>query len=132
MTRAGPISLRERFAALRFLADRTPETDAETGEGAFAELSPCNGGGVYIAHFAGNSEWERHRSGDEPVLVVEGAATLVLLVDGAEVHNRLREGELLVVPKGTWHRFIVPEGVKLLTVTPQPTDHSAGSPDDSA
>ncbi len=36
----------------------------------------------------------------------------------------LKAGMLTVVPQGCWHRFHAPHGVTLLTVTPQPTDHS--------
>jgi len=34
-----------------------------------------------------------------------------------------------VVPQGTWHRFEAPVGVKVMTVTPLPTDHRADRPD---
>jgi hypothetical protein len=30
---------------------------------------------------------------------------------------------MAIVPQGVWHRFEVPEGITLMTVTPQPTDH---------
>ena len=32
-------------------------------------------------------------------------------------------GMLTVVPQGAWHRFQAPEGVTLMTATPQPTEH---------
>jgi hypothetical protein len=28
-----------------------------------------------------------------------------------------------IVPKNTWHRFEAPDGVSLMTATPQPTEH---------
>jgi len=31
---------------------------------------------------------------------------------------------MIVVPQGCWHRFHSKTGVRLMTVTPQPTDHS--------
>jgi hypothetical protein len=31
---------------------------------------------------------------------------------------------LAVVPQGAWHRFHAPDGVTVLTATPQPTEHS--------
>lgn len=130
MSKAKPISLQQQMSTLKHLAHRTPETTAEEREGAFAELSPYRDGGIYIGHFSGSSEWERHAGGDEIVFVVEGAATLVLIVDGGEIENELQEGELLVVPENTWHRFKVPGSVKVLTVTPRPTDHSAQRPED--
>jgi len=37
-------------------------------------------------------------------------------------------GELIVVPQGVWHRFETPEGVKVVAVTPKPTDHQVNRP----
>lgn len=37
-------------------------------------------------------------------------------------------GELIVIPQGTWHRFESPEPVKVVTFTPQPTDHQVVRP----
>ena len=30
---------------------------------------------------------------------------------------------VLIVPQNTWHRFEAPDGVSLITATPQPTEH---------
>ena len=120
-----PRSLVEAFAGLQFRPDRTPET----ADGEFAALvAPCGDGGVFVAHYAGNSEWERHRMGDEVVAVVEGTTTMFLLVDGEEVSHTMGAGELIVVPQGTWHRFETPDAVKVVTLTPQPTDHRVDRP----
>jgi mannose-6-phosphate isomerase-like protein (cupin superfamily) len=59
------------------------------------------------------------------VVVLEGATTITFRTDDGERSAALVTHDLVVVPKGTWHRFDTPEGVKLLSVTPQPTDHSA-------
>ena len=71
------------------------------------------------------SEWERHQGGDELVHILEGETELTILTDA---HSRevltLKGGMLTVVPQGCWHRFNAPSGVTVLTVTPQPTDHS--------
>lgn len=32
---------------------------------------------------------------------------------------------VIVVPQGHWHRFDAPDGVTVLSATPQPTDHTA-------
>jgi mannose-6-phosphate isomerase-like protein (cupin superfamily) len=126
LTRAIPHSFREAIEALDFLEDRTPES---TGmDDASCALADYRDGGVFLAWFAGRSEWERHGNGDELVLVLEGATTLVLLADGGEVEHDLCGGELFVVPQGTWHRFDSAHGVKVLTITPQPTDHSVRAP----
>jgi hypothetical protein len=34
------------------------------------------------------------------------------------------------VPQNTWHRFEAPDGVSLMTATPQPTEHLAVTVDD--
>ncbi len=88
-------------------------------------LSEYRDGGAFVATFAGNSEWERHVNGDELVFAVEGETELILFIDGEEARNTLQEGELLIVPQNTWHRFET-AGVKIFTLTPQPTDHYSG------
>ncbi len=128
MNASAPVSLDSAFAALEFLADRTPETTDEESAGAFATLSTYRDGGVFVGHWAGKSEWERHPAGDELVVVIEGATTLFLLTDGQERALSMGANELVVVPRGTWHRFETPRGVKVLTVTPQPTDHCTTHP----
>ena len=130
MTSGGPIpvSISDAVGALRFLADRSPTTTAEDSEGAFSLLSAYRDGGVFVGHWAGASEWERHSVGDELVLVLDGETTIVFLADGHDRAAPLRAGELVLVPQGTWHRFETPEGVKLLSVTPQPTDHTPELP----
>jgi len=126
MSKATAINLDSAYARLAFLRDRTPETPS-LGTAA-AVLSEYRDGAIFITHYAGHSEWERHPNGDEVVLVVDGETTLFLFRAGEEVPNVLRRGELLVVPRNTWHRFESPRGVKVLTVTPQPTDHSIERP----
>jgi quercetin dioxygenase-like cupin family protein len=120
-----PIDAGEVAASLEFLANRTPATSADEAAGSFARLADYRDGGVFVASFAGRSEWERHTRGDELVMVLSGEARLSLLLNGAEKTVSLGQGELLVVPAGTWHRFET-DGVELLTVTPQPTDHHRG------
>ena len=71
---------------------------------------------------------ERHPVGDEIVAVVEGATTMFMLIDGDEVAHTMGPGEVVVVPQNTWHRFETPDGVKVATVTPQPTDHQVERP----
>jgi uncharacterized cupin superfamily protein len=123
-----PISVDEAITALTFLPDRTPSTTAEESSGAFRELCKYRDGGVFVGHWAGTSEWERHSVGDEMVMVIDGETTLVVYVDGGEQPNRLGAGDLVVVPQGTWHRFATPHRVKILSVTPQPTEHRTDGP----
>ncbi len=127
MTKTKSISINQGFKSLKFLPNRTPQS---TGiEDSFCLLCEYRDGGIFLAHYAGNSEWEKHSKGDELVMVVEGNTTLILLLEGSEVPHTLSQGGFLVVPQNTWHRFESPSGVKVMTVTPQPTDHSIGKPE---
>ena len=123
-----PLTIEDALGRLTFRGDRTPaSTDADMA-GAFAELSAYRDGAVYVGHWAGRSEWERHPEGDEIVMVVGGATTLFTLHGDEERAHRLAAGQLLVVPQGTWHRFEAPEGVQVLSITPQPSDHRPDRP----
>jgi uncharacterized cupin superfamily protein len=122
------ISIDASIAGLDFLSDRSPtSTDAETAR-AFKQLCKYRDGGIFVGHWAGASEWERHSVGDEIVMVVDGETTLFLHTQGGEQPMHLGAGDLAVVPQGTWHRFETPDAVKVLSVTPQPTDHRPDPP----
>lgn len=131
MPKSVPITIEDEFSRVKFLEGRTPETTDEVAKDAFALLSDYRDGGIYIAHYSGFSEWEKHSQGDEFVAILNGRTTLILLEDGHECRNNLAEGQMLVIPKGVWHRFESPEGVKVMTITPQPTEHSAEHPSGS-
>ncbi len=94
------ISLTDAFQQLTFVGNRRPDSSDAELAGAFAELSGYRNGALFIGHYAGNSQWERHGQGDELVYVVEGETILVLLQEGEEIRNRLQAGELLIVPQG--------------------------------
>jgi mannose-6-phosphate isomerase-like protein (cupin superfamily) len=128
VSKSASINIDNEFSKVSFLNGRTPETSDEAAAGAFAILSEYRDGAIYIGHYAGFSEWERHSNGDELVQVWEGQTTLILLENNQEQRNNLTTGEMLIVPKNTWHRFETPDGVKVMTITPQPTDHSISYP----
>lgn len=123
-----PISIHGALDSLNFLADRRPTTSDEDARDAFRELSGYRDGAIFVGHWAGESEWERHAAGDEIVMAIEGSTTVFFLTVDGERSAHLPAGHLVVVPQGTWHRFETPEAVKLLSVTPQPTDHSSHRP----
>ena len=134
---AGPqaISIDDVLAGLRFLADRSPTTTAEESAGVFAQLSPYRDGGIFVGSWSGTSEWERHSVGDEIVMVLDGSTTIFFLDDdddgdgdGGERAATLGARQVVVVPRGTWHRFETPDRVTVLSVTPQPTDHTPDRP----
>jgi mannose-6-phosphate isomerase-like protein (cupin superfamily) len=124
------LDLKAELAKLRMLRGRTPETPAAEREGAFARLAPYRDGGMFAAKFAGNSAWERHPNGDEIVQIVEGATVLHLMAEDGPQSFALGAGMVAIVPQGTWHRFEAPDGVSLLTATPQPTEHLTVAVDD--
>ncbi|MBL4767203.1 MAG: hypothetical protein JKY94_05730 [Rhodobacteraceae bacterium] len=107
MTKSTVISLEHAFANLTFLKDRTPETPDNKKKDAFASLSEYGNGAVFIAHYAGDSQWERHSAGDELVHVLEGETTLILLQDGREIANLMGQGDIMVVPQAVWPRATV-------------------------
>lgn len=123
-----PIAIDAAVERLTFLADRTPTTTDDEAANAFTMVSEYRDGGVFVGHWAGVSEWEHHAA-DEVVLVLDGATTITFRdedPDGPDASATLGPRELVVVPQGTWHRFETPVGVKILSVTPQPTE---GRPD---
>ena len=128
MPKSVAVTIKDAFSEVKFLKGRTPQTTDEEAKDAFALLSEYRDGGVYVAHYSGHSEWERHPEGDEFVQILEGNTSLVLLENQQERHNLLSAGQILVIPKGVWHRFESPDGVKVMTITPQPTEHSIQFP----
>jgi mannose-6-phosphate isomerase-like protein (cupin superfamily) len=123
-----PIAIADAIASLSFLSDRTPRTTVEQAHAAFRRLVAYREGAIFVGRWAGSSEWERHPAGDEIVMVLEGRTTIFFLTDEGEVAASLGANELVVVPQATWHRFKTPNSVTVLSVTPQPTDHSSDLP----
>jgi mannose-6-phosphate isomerase-like protein (cupin superfamily) len=122
--------LKRELGRLRTLEGRTPETPEAAREGAFARLADYRDGGIFAAKFSGESPCERHPNGDEIVQIVEGATVLHLMTDNGPQSVALSAGMIAIVPQGTWHRFVAPDGVGLVTATPQPTQHLTFAIDD--
>jgi len=117
------VDLKAEFAKLAMLKNRTPtSTDAERA-GAFGRVAPYRDGAIFTAKFAGTSAWERHPQGDEIVHIVDGATTLHLITDAGRQSIQLTAGMLTIVPQNAWHQFEAPDGVCVMTATPQPTEH---------
>jgi mannose-6-phosphate isomerase-like protein (cupin superfamily) len=117
------LDLKAELAKLTMLKGRAPEMGEAEKKGAFARLAPFRDGAVFAAKFAGNGAWERHPQGEEIVQIVEGATTLHLMTDEGPQAVALKAGMVAIVPRNTWHRFEAPDGVALITATPQPTEH---------
>ena len=118
------VDIEAALAGLPVLQRRRADTPEDEAAAAFATLADFRDGGVFAGSFAGESPWERHPKGDELVQVLAGATTLTVLTDEGPQVLEMKAGMLAVVPQGCWHRFHAPEGVTVLTATPQPTDHS--------
>jgi mannose-6-phosphate isomerase-like protein (cupin superfamily) len=118
------VHIETELAQLPVLRGRTPDTPADEEDKAFATLADLGNGAVFAGSFEGESPWERHTKGDELVHILAGETQLTLLSDAGPQVLEMTAGMLTVVPQGCWHRFHAPGGVTVLTVTPQPTDHS--------
>ena len=117
------IDLNRDLAGLVKLEGRGAHTTEDEAQASFMSLGEFRDGGLFAASFSGSSGWERHLKGDEIVQVVEGATRLEVIVGDEIESHELSAGMLLVVPQGCWHRFTSEHGVKVMTATPQPTEH---------
>ena len=115
------IDIEGEVSQMKFLEGRNRFSDTT---GVFARLGEYRGDSMISAGgFSGTSQWERHPNGDEIVQIIKGSTKVILLTeDGPEEHN-LNAGMFSIVPQNTWHQFNAPDGVTLMTTTPQPTEH---------
>jgi mannose-6-phosphate isomerase-like protein (cupin superfamily) len=70
-----------------------------------------------VASFIGRPPWEFHSSDDELLHVLAGSSQLTVRQGGEELVRTLRAGDLVIIPKGCWHRN-APEGVTMLHMPP--------------
>jgi len=100
----------------------TPQTTFAERRSSGAKLGSYRDGILFAGKFAGTSHWEEHAE-DELVHILEGSKTLdIVCEDGAPKSFVLRAGMMVVVPKGTWHRFRSAEGGTIWSAT-LPGDH---------
>ena len=63
--------------------------------------------------------WERHPHGDEIVILLSGATTMVLQRDPRqELVELAAPGDYVVVPRNTWHTARVRTATRMLFITP--------------
>jgi len=93
-------------------------TTEEEAASAFPRLATFDGGGLYAGSFSGLTPWERHGTGDELLYVLAGAVEITILTAHGRHVAVLGKGEVLIVPKGLWHRQEPKPEVTLLTITP--------------
>jgi len=121
------VDIRAELAGRPVLRGRSKDTPAEDAKAAFAVLAPFRDGSIFAGSFTGETPWERHQKGDELVQILDGAATLTVMTDHGPQSFEMTAGMLIVVPQGHWHRFHAPNGVTVLSATPQPTDHTVAA-----
>jgi mannose-6-phosphate isomerase-like protein (cupin superfamily) len=124
------LDLNAELAKLKMLRGRTPETPEADRADAFARLARYRDSAINVAKFSGEGPWERHVNGDEIVQVVDGATTFHIMMDDGPQSHVLKAGMVVIVPQAVWHRFEAPDGVTLMTTTPQPTQHLTFAIDD--
>ena len=122
MTKA--VDIQDALMGRPTLKGRTPFTSGEDMAPVFATLADTGKTGIFAGSFEGESAWERHRNGDELVQVLAGHATVSVLTADGRADLEMSAGMVTIVPQGCWHKFHAPNGVTVMTMTPQPTDHS--------
>lgn len=80
-------------------------------------VAALNGQHVKLVKFRGEFVWHHHEHEDELFLVVQGSFRMEFRDRTVE----LREGELLVVPRGVEHRPVADEEVSVLLFEPAAT-----------
>lgn len=83
-------------------------------------IGDLNGQLVKIAKVKGEFVWHNHANEDEMFLIIKGTLRLVFR-DNTII---LKEGEMLIVPKGIEHKPIADEEVHLLLIEPKSTKHT--------
>lgn len=107
------INLAEKFG--RFAEHWSPRIVAE-----------LNGQHVKLVKFQGEFVWHHHEHEDEMFLVVRGSFRM----DFRERAVFLREGEMIVVPRGVEHRPVAENEVWVLLFEPASTVNTGNNPGD--
>ena len=80
-------------------------------------IGDLNDSYVKIAKFKGEFTWHTHENEDEMFFIVKG----VLTVKFKDRDICLKEGEMIIVPKGTEHMPVALEEVHVLLIEPKST-----------
>jgi mannose-6-phosphate isomerase-like protein (cupin superfamily) len=116
------IDLNAELAKL-MMFQRTPQATMAERKGSVARLASYRDGALFGIKFSGKDHWESHRTGDELIHILDGAATLEIVLEDGPRSFALSAGMIAVIPQGAWHRFHSPEGVTLMSATPFPGEH---------
>lgn len=83
-------------------------------------VTQCNGQDVKIAKLKGEFVWHDHANEDELFFVVKGS----LIIEFRDKMVELKEGEMLVVPRGVAHRPIAKEECWIMLFEPANIKHT--------
>lgn len=89
-------------------------------------IAELNGQHVKLVKFQGEFVWHDHASEDELFLVVKGSFRMEFRDRSVE----LREGEMIVVPRGVEHRPVAAQEVEVMLFEPAEIKHT-GDVEDS-
>lgn len=76
--------------------------------------------GTLVAVFVSEGDWpswEMHPGGEEVLVLTEGRMTLILDEPGGERRVEMAPGATCIVPRGVWHRALVPETSRFVAIT---------------
>jgi mannose-6-phosphate isomerase-like protein (cupin superfamily) len=76
--------------------------------------------GTLVAGFVSTDDWphwEMHPAGEEVLVLLEGRMTLILDEPGGERRVEMYPGSTCIVPRGVWHRALVPQVSRFLGLT---------------
>jgi mannose-6-phosphate isomerase-like protein (cupin superfamily) len=76
--------------------------------------------GTLVAAYQSTGDWphwEMHPEGEEVLVLLDGRMTLILDEAGGERRVEMAPGATCIVPKGVWHRALVPEPSRFLGIT---------------
>ena len=61
--------------------------------------------------------WEMHPAGEEVLVLIDGAMTLILDEPGGERRVEMAPGCTCIVPRGVWHRALVAQPSRFVGIT---------------
>ena len=89
-------------------------------------VAELNGQQVKLVKFQGPFVWHQHEHEDELFLVVRGSFDM----EFRDRTVKLREGEMIVVPRGVEHRPVAVEEVEVMLFEPSSTVNTGSAADD--
>jgi len=76
--------------------------------------------GTLVAGFVSTGDWphwEMHPAGEEVLVLIEGRMTMILDEPGGERRVEMTPGATCIVPRGIWHRALVPQVSRFMGIT---------------